>query len=574
MANTLAVQFIGYDIVGSAEQTFRYSNNGVTDSIDEAGEHYYPPYITNSILIKQVAGSLQNDAVSVELSNDRTLDDLVNYSFEGYSMKVYMELSGSYKLLWVGKIEKLSLGTTKITVKGKSNFDILENLVNPATFTGDLDADPYDGDAEIINKNKPRLFGQVFNIRPVLLNPSKLIYGFNWGKDGERVSLSGTIQIRDGGLPLFDSGTHLTRSESKFLNGENEYGDITTIPMSRDFPTTLAMDEYLPAPQAGSYYTCFAESTFKLGSVPVFDITLDVKSSFVYGDWIRIVCEENELFGYSIHRSPDYAIGCYFEHSADYKQVNEYLAENLDIHLWFDGDAALNVTRVEDDGSTPAVHFIEAGIDFQDLTSVPFSQIIKKTYEKPYHSLSLHYQQNYTIQMQSVLAGKATEENDAVSLYEPKSLTVSKEKDWGDVYPIEHTDEMTCAIGETEDAQKEVDRIFDRYGTPNYGLDYFTLTCYLLEDVNNLILGVIPGGVSEQVDFSSTSVDTETAVYTMDNDNGIFAGALKTLLIGDPVYLTSNTFSYDKVRGIVDSFTIDSKNMKVTYVIEIPRLVS
>jgi len=574
MSTNIAVKFIGYDIHNSIEKTFRYSNNGITEDIFDAVDSYYAPYITNSIVLKQVATEVKDDAISIVLSNDRGLDDFTDYAFEGRSLIAYVEIAGTYHLLWTGKIEKVSIEQKSVTVKGKSHFDVLDNIINPTTFTGNLVTDPYDGDEELLNKNKPRLIGSAFNIKPVLLNASKLIYGFNWDVDGNRTSSNGIFVIRDGGLPLFDSGTSLVRSESKYVDGTDEFATINTYNQSRNFDTTANMDAFTPTPTAGSYYTCFAESSFKLGSKPIYEITMDLDNSFTYGEFIREVCEENDIASYSIHSSPDYSIGGYFTSQTSYKKANQFLAQNLDVHLWFDSALSLNVKLAQDNGVSPVAHFIEAGMDYASAISIAFSNIKKNKYTKPYKSISLGYKKNYTLQNESSLAGKAVADLDADIIYNKTFLTAEKEKDWGLVYVIENTLEIESSISNLTNATTEVDRIFDKSGDINYGIDYFYITCSLLEDLEGMVLGIVPEGVSDQVDFSNTSIDIETSSYTMDNDNGIFIGTIKTLLIGDPIFLTSDTFSYSSARGIVDSLLVDTQKMTITYGIEIPRLVA
>lgn len=106
--------------------------------------------------------------------------------------------------------------------------------------TGGLDGDPTI--TSLKNRIKPIAFGPVFNISPVLINATSLIY---------QVSLTSVLaidEVRDGGVPLTADS---------------------------DYPTYEALDAVTPA--SGHYATCTAFGLFKLGATSVFPITADVR---------------------------------------------------------------------------------------------------------------------------------------------------------------------------------------------------------------------------------------------------------------------------------------------------------
>lgn len=586
MSINIAVKITGYNILTLSEEVLRYSTSGIIADIDDGELFYYYPYVKDSVVLQQVADKNQNDSISIKLYNDGSLDTLTKYSFVGRRLHVYVRGHDEvHYSLWTGKIKSVSIATNEISVVGKSNLDLLDNLINPETFTGDLETDPYDGDINLLNKPKPRVLGQVFNIEPVLLNPSRLIYGFNWNRDGTRASHAGEILLRDGGLELYHTGTVFlsTISIAKSLARGILRGEITetgVVPgiqtRTYDFGTTAAMDTYatdIYPPSPGSYYTCRAESTFMLGSPPIQTLTMDISISFRYADWVRTLVEENELETYSIYSTSDYIIGGYFTSSVSYKTVNDFFSPGNNSHLWFDSDEAVNTKLVQDLGGDPIINFVESSIELPTVDSVSALSIAKNKYSRPYTKVTVKYKKNYRPQDASSLAGKAIDDG-LETVYSPKFLDATIDKDWLDVYAVENIHEIETAISETTDADLEAQRILDLYGSTNYGLDEVSITCSLLKNVDGILLGIVNEGVSDQVDCSLTTISSDSTAYTMDNDNSIFTGALKTLLVGDAVTLTSQQLSYTDARGIIVGIEVNTNKAQIIYTIQIPRMVA
>lgn len=97
------------------------------------------------------------------------------------------------------------------------------------------------GDARLAGKVVPYAAGFVFNASPVLETAADLIYRVSIGR------IRDVSAVRDGGQPLTQGANH---------------------------PTYAALKAATVAP--GTYATCLAAGRFRLGAVPVFDITCDV----------------------------------------------------------------------------------------------------------------------------------------------------------------------------------------------------------------------------------------------------------------------------------------------------------
>lgn len=557
-SDDIIVKIVGFNILSSLEETFRFSEKGRTADIDDGSEYYYSPVIKDSIVTSQMSGE-DKDAIDIVLSNNGDLDSFINYSFKGRLLQVYAYNDTSSYMIWTGKIESLFVKEQTVSLKGKSHFEILDNFINEGTFLGDLETDPYDGDEDLKDKVKPRLIGQVYNIKPILINPAQLIYGFNWDKEGNFAPSGSFNNVRDGGLDLIDNYKSNQYSTNKLYFVE-------------DFSTTLAMDTATP-PEAGTYYTCKEDSTIKLGSKPVYDITLDVSSRFFYQQWIEIIAEENDLNSHSVRKNHDYIIGAYFESKTSYKNANEILSKNLDNHIWFDSLGGINSTVVKDDFEPSVVDFIESGKEFVSEQSVPFESISRDSHDDAVDTIDLLYKKNFNIQDVNALAGAVTSEEQ--ELFGKEYRNSIQEKTWAsDIFPITNDIELETSISTSTDALAESSRQLDKYsGLNTYGIDYVTITTKLLSNNQAVVLGIVPQFPINQVDFSSTIITVDSTSITADNSNADFTGQTKTLLVGDPVTITYDRFGYDSERGLVYGIKINTRTMMAEYIIQMKRII-
>ena len=153
---------------------------------------------------------------------------------------------------------------TSMTLSWTSRMVELSLPACPATFAGTNSGTAgLEGTAsDIMGQNKPWATGRLFNIKPVVLNSSTRILGWNFNTDGTRRATFSVDKIKYGGAqwtPLMSAGT----------NG--------------DFATSDALIAYVTASnlQSGSYVTCLAESLVAMGgsasltSVVTLDVTIE-----------------------------------------------------------------------------------------------------------------------------------------------------------------------------------------------------------------------------------------------------------------------------------------------------------
>jgi len=249
----IAIKLSGVNFETGIVDTFYFSNSGFVAAIGgDPVAHYYEPYLKDGILFKKDAIA-DTDFISINLANVGQLDYLPDYLFNGYALEVYVSAnyapdSDNWYPMFLGTAQSVLLQRRSVKIKAASHFNTFENAMNPEVFAGIRGE--YEGDPELQGASKPRLFGKVFNITPVLLRSDNLVYGCNWKYDGTRATVLEFTEVRDGGAPLTL--------------------DITNAPGGNYTATTL-MDLYQPA--AGHYVTCLSEGTFKLGSSPIYGLT-------------------------------------------------------------------------------------------------------------------------------------------------------------------------------------------------------------------------------------------------------------------------------------------------------------
>lgn len=161
----------------------------------------------------------------------------------GYAGAAYSTFAQIYK----GTVAELQVSAGKISFVVKDRQRDLENPHQQTKFAGtnSLPAG-LEGVADLAGKEKPLIYGKVFNIAPPFVNTSRLIYQVN------ATTISTLDAVYDGGVALTAGAAYSSQS---------------------DMETT--------APSAGQYRVWInaAGSYFRLGSSPVYQITADVTAA-------------------------------------------------------------------------------------------------------------------------------------------------------------------------------------------------------------------------------------------------------------------------------------------------------
>lgn len=531
----LAVKLTGAHLVTGLEKTFYFSNSGFVADIDGDGEQiYYEPLIKGSILSKILANST-DDAVSIVLIN-KDLNILSDYVFNGYDLEVfvtstYAPEANVWYAMYKGACDTLLIKWAVVEIKAVSSFDVFNKSMNPETFTG-VKAD-YEGEVDLLGTTKPRLFGMVFNISPILLRADNLVYGCNWAYDGTRETITEFSSVRDGGVEL----EHVA-----------------------DYATTATMD--LQTPAAGKYVTCVAEGTFKLGSKPVYSITCDVEQeTLIYTDIVQMLSTELSLNGSIVYYESNFTLGLYLTNNTDYISFNKQVTDNLDLVTWFDGNKRFNVNTLRQNYSGPTIaRFIDAGKDFRDDQDILVFSMDRTGYSLPPKQNQVGYKHNYTVQQQEQLAG-AVSQNDR-ELYKAENLFSSRKSTCdSDIYINQISNEYLTAIYWELDAFIEAWMWIEQREAI---LDEVKIVCPILAVTDSIILGVIVNPDDGYITFASTHISISSDTVLMSNNNTGLTG-LRSLRLSDVVSLDSLYFDYTDVVFVVNGIEINTNTMQVTY---------
>lgn len=215
----LLVEVQVYDVVAAVNKIFYLSTMGyVTTTADVT----YNPIINNSIQISESLdisgnssglsyGDLEVNNPSGEL--DSWLDH-TKYIWVNKSINIYYgdprwvcadiaSIRTTFKLIFSGVVADIdSRSRTLINIKLR---DKLERLNTPITENVlGVQAGKVQGQLENEESIKPLVFGEVFNMQPLLMDPTNFKFMFNDGL------AEGIIEVRDNGVPLSAYTTNLT----------------------------------------------------------------------------------------------------------------------------------------------------------------------------------------------------------------------------------------------------------------------------------------------------------------------------------------------------------------------------
>lgn len=258
--NIYLVEIDAYDPDTSSVVTWRASTGqGFIDSA--TGNVYEPrllklPVFNRSIRSALLGGRSEVGYGEAQLANgDHSLDGMRSDYFDGRTFRLLYGSSASprssFTTVMACKVQTIVPEGEFISVRLRDRSPELEKVFSTATYGG-TNALPLgvDGTADDIKgQYRPRLFGRVAYMSPVLVNTSKLIY---------EVSASSVDDI----VNVFDAGAYLTRGSAY----------------------TSQSDMETTAPSGGTwrYWISASGAYFRLGSSPFGSITATVAEKWVH----------------------------------------------------------------------------------------------------------------------------------------------------------------------------------------------------------------------------------------------------------------------------------------------------
>lgn len=253
--NIFLAEIQAYDPDSSNVITWTFSSG---HGYNNAGTFYVPRIENPATFSRSMSGALggkvSNSFGELTLVNpDAALNAIGNDYFDGRTLTLkYGDKDGSYasfQTILTATIESVALEANRISVRLRDRSTILDTPFSTSKYGGTntpptgVDGSPDD----IKDQSKPRIFGRIALMTPVLVNTSKLIYQVN---DGAIDSI----------VNVFDGGAYLTRS-SDYLN---------------------LSDMYTYDPPEGTYRSLPSLGLFRLGSTPIKQLSACVVEEWDY----------------------------------------------------------------------------------------------------------------------------------------------------------------------------------------------------------------------------------------------------------------------------------------------------
>ena len=457
------------DSLGTA-QVFRFSTGGfVTEPSDTPPNAVYEDRLKQPALVRRdmyangtTGGASRVGFGELVLANlDGGLDDFRNYGFDGQPLVLKvgdndMGFSSFVEVL-TGTMEQAELDQRELRIRVRDRQSELAEPIQTVRYlgTGGLEGT----DLDVKGRVKPLIYGQVFNIIPVAVNPLKQIY-----------------QVADNPIEdiqfVYDSGIALTRETPDYAN------------------ETDLLDDLLK-PAAG-HYRVF-EGYFRLNTRPVGVLTADAVEGALAAD--RSVAQILERMALQVgipaldinnadvialDAANDSPVGIYIDQDFTAIQAMDEVAQSIGAYFGFDQLGIFRMGRLEAPMNMPVVT-----IDENTIIGNELERTVSRDEGRgiPSYRVNLQYAKNYTVQGLDQLAAALADERAAELALDYRGVT-SEDLD----VLLKHRlspelNRITLLINEL-DAQAEADRLLTLYSTLR---EVYEVTVRLEDDIISLL---------------------------------------------------------------------------------------
>lgn len=302
----------GYDPVTSSVVTWRFSSG---KGYDNAGT-YYKPRIENparfsrSLSVTGVGGKQSTSYGELTLVNlDNELNELANDFFDGRTLTIkrgkQTDSYASFSTILIATVDSVAMERERVSVRLRDRTYLLDKPFDTTKYDGSNTLpNGFEGTADDLKgQSKPRIFGRIALMTPVLVNTSKLVYQVN----------NGAV---DAVINVFDSGAYLSRGT--------------------DYANTTEM--MATAPLAGEWRAYTAGGYFRLGTSAFGQVSVCVAEKWAYLDCSAAGIIQRVLIaaGYS---SADWI-------AADFTALNQKNAGSIGVVVGSDETTASIIDRV------------------------------------------------------------------------------------------------------------------------------------------------------------------------------------------------------------------------------------
>lgn len=417
MKSIWLVTINGYNTQTTTNETYTFSSSPFVTSASNlppgmsANTYCYPHLKQPALLQRSIFssgttfGDVKSDYGIVELVNTSgEIDFVANLILAGYSITIqYGTLTETISIptwttIFTGIMDIPEITWDRINLTIRDKLYLFDKPICNSTYAGtnSLPLGIEGVATDIKGKRKPKLYGYVFNISPILVNTSKLIYQYASNP------ITGT-----GVINAYDKGIALTRG-----------ADYTN---QSDMETN--------APSAGTYRECPSLGCFRLGSTPSGTVTMDGRNfdPTVYTTRsiiTDIITENTSLTSGNISSSDTTTLLSLIQITGVWLSGDETILQALNTLLagysiWFGFDSAglfrMNQFTVS----------IGSSISIYKEDIIKINRLPSKDEGKgiPVYKVKLNYLKNYTQQSTDLAGGVTIDRKNAV-LQEYLSITV------------------------------------------------------------------------------------------------------------------------------------------------------
>ncbi len=342
-----------------------------------------PGDLTRAISLTSVgAGSVESSGGTIVIDNTDGIYDSVLDDSYAVSQNIAVRQADpsanwiDFETLWHMRITGISISETELTLEVEEPVSYAQNFF-PATYYNGLGG--IAGDASLLNVQRPIVLGRVWNYKPILIDPVKLIYQMH---DGPIIAVNG----------VFDGGAALTYHASY---------------------ATYALLAAATIP-AGKYGQCDSEGVIRLGGTPARDVTVHIDGHASAGihvrsiaSWLATQLEPQiwvDIETAAFDLLPPYSAGWVWTEPFSYQEALSRFVGDVG---WVWGSlrpGPMTVGQLLPPDNTAIVReFDEVDILKLERLSLPAG------YESTHHRRIVRYQKNWTVQPQSVLVATAVE---------------------------------------------------------------------------------------------------------------------------------------------------------------------
>lgn len=454
--------------------TLRYSSQPYTTKpSDTPANTYYEERIINPASISRslysngtTSGASRVNYGTVELTNvDGGLDSILNYSFDGRSLVIKIGNAGdaysSFVTILAGTMEQVEFTFSKVTILARDKLAIVDMPLQTTLYAGNNSLpNGVEGVADIAKSPKPLLYGQVYNIAPIMVNSSKLTY-----------------QINDGAIAavgaVYDRGVALT--------------------FHADEPNVADLEAH--DPPSGKYTTCLALGYIRVGSVPSGLLTCDATqgasaANRTVAQVLKAMALKAGISSGDINASDVTAldtanssvIGIWVDGTDSAMSSMDKVAQSIGAYFGFDALGALRMGLFAAPTGSATLE-----IDVNNIISIEHERTNDTDKGIPAWRVNLTYQKNYNIQ-DTDLAGAVTAARRSVlsigALTKSAEDTAIKTQ-----YTLAQTIEKETCLVDATAAQTEATRLLNLY---KVNRDLYTVDIALdlsdtLPDLNDVV---------------------------------------------------------------------------------------